>query len=584
MKKNRKGAMLPDFDESMDETQNCMPVMPRKRTPSIPKDLTLLGALKWLYESVEDTGMSKAYMKKAQPVTSFVSEKLGINERQAVLASILVAECSTSNCLTPRDIIQHIGCTPFDVIGYVKELDGLVEARLAERCSGPMSNDNTFKTRPALTLAIQENQTYSAPTFQDLDVDGLFTEIGCIFDDLENDDTPFCCQTATKRIVSLLEKNPQLPASKRILAINFASPVEFIAFVFMCCIHLNCDISEIVMNQTNLSCLIGRRDFEKFMRRLKNGKCRLLETKCIEQVSESGMAGDTYCVESSLRSEILEREIGNNMSCSMLQPQDITEHKLFFAPDDQHQMDRMRKILSQDKLDKVFGKLKDAGMRQGICICLSGGPGTGKTESVLQIARETGRPVIRFDVSAVRDKFVGESEKRCARIFDSYRDIVRQSKVTPILFLNECDQLLSKRIDNVSSSVDQMSNSVQNIILEKMEQMEGILICTTNLVSNLDPAFERRFLIKQELAKPTAQVRSKIWMSKIGGLTESDAMALSDEFDLSGGQIENVARRLVIDNALDCDDDNATPLLDRCRDFCQREKFGPLKSASRLGF
>ena len=176
-------------------------------------------------------------------------------------------------------------------------------------------------------------------------------------------------------------------------------------------------------------------------------------------------------------------------------------------------------------------------------ILLIGAPGTGKTETVYQLARQTGRDIMRVDVDKIKSCWVGESEKNIKALFDRYRNICKNSKLAPILLFNEADAVLGVRMEGASRAVDKMENSIQNIILQEMETLEGIMIATTNLTTNLDKAFERRFLYKIRFDKPSVGSRSKIWQSMLPGLSEKDAQTLASQFDLSGGEIENIARK-----------------------------------------
>ena len=83
-----------------------------------------------------------------------------------------------------------------------------------------------------------------------------------------------------------------------------------------------------------------------------------------------------------------------------------------------------------------------------------------------------------------------------------------------------------------------------------METLEGIMIATTNLTTNLDKAFERRFLYKIRFDKPSVEVRSKIWRTMLPTLSEENAQSLAAQFDLSGGEIENIARKHSVDSIL----------------------------------
>ena len=112
-----------------------------------------------------------------------------------------------------------------------------------------------------------------------------------------------------------------------------------------------------------------------------------------------------------------------------------------------------------------------------------------------------------------------------------------------------------------------MENALQNIILEEMEQLDGILIATTNLTSNMDKAFERRFLYKVEFARPSLEARQSIWQSMIPTLSIDEAYSLASEYSLSGGQIENIARKRMVDYILY--DKSAS--LDTLRTYCDSE-------------
>ncbi len=245
----------------------------------------------------------------------------------------------------------------------------------------------------------------------------------------------------------------------------------------------------------------------------------------------------------------------------------IKAKELFFNAVDQQQVDRLVDLLSVDHLPEIQQRLEQEGMRTGFACLFYGAPGTGKTETVLQLARLTGRDIVQVDIAGLRDKYVGESEKNIKAVFAHYRALCKNSDVTPILFFNEADGIINKRIDNITHSVDKMDNAMQNIILQEIENLEGILIATTNLTSNLDSAFERRFLFKIEFHKPEPDVKAKIWMSMVKGMSENDAHRLATKFDFSGGQIENIARKRTIDYILT----GRQATLEELEDFCRVE-------------
>lgn len=125
-----------------------------------------------------------------------------------------------------------------------------------------------------------------------------------------------------------------------------------------------------------------------------------------------------------------------------------------------------------------------------------------------------------------------------------------------------------------------MENSIQNIILQEMEDMDGILIATTNLTSNLDKAFERRFLYKVRFNKPSAEARSHIWTSMIPELSEAEAAKLAQDFDFSGGQIENISRKKTVRELID----GVQPTFEQILQFCSEETIGEKSERRRIGF
>ena len=114
-----------------------------------------------------------------------------------------------------------------------------------------------------------------------------------------------------------------------------------------------------------------------------------------------------------------------------------------------------------------------------------------------------------------------------------------------------------------------------------METLDGIMIATTNLQENLDPAFERRFLYKIKFEKPDAAVRAKIWQQMIPELSESDAATLAASHDLSGGQIENIARKHSINCVLH---GNEVSTLNSLLQDCACEKLNNKEQHRRVGF
>ena len=267
--------------------------------------------------------------------------------------------------------------------------------------------------------------------------------------------------------------------------------------------------------------------------------------------------------------------------------QDIIDHKsiiakrLYYNDKEKVAIDQLAALLQPARFEQVCDELVKQGFRKGFACLFHGAPGTGKTETVLQLARATGRNLMQVNISEIKSMWVGESEKNIKAIFTRYRKLVEESQIAPILLFNEADAIIGKRLENVQRSVDKMENSMQNIILEEIEKLDGILIATTNLTCNMDPAFERRFLYKIEFEKPTIAVKSAIWQTMLAGLSDADAAVLASKYDFSGGQIENIARKSVVSKIITGEDFTLNSLIGHC----DTEMLGSSnKTRNRIGY
>lgn len=265
--------------------------------------------------------------------------------------------------------------------------------------------------------------------------------------------------------------------------------------------------------------------------------------------------------------------------CNLIKHEAIVEKELYYNENEQHSISTVSEFLKVDKFKEIVARLEENKMRPGLTILLHGYPGTGKTETIYQLAKQTKRNIILVNISGIRDKFVGESEKRLKSVFETYKNSFKHFEQTPILLFNESDALIGKRI-NVNNSVDQMNNSMQNILLQELEDFKGIMMATTNLTSNLDEAFERRFLFKIKYDRPSMEAKTSIWKNKLSFLTEEDAARLANEFDISGGQIENISRKIFLDSILL----GKTYTIEDTIRYCEEELLANQHKSKKIGY
>lgn len=258
----------------------------------------------------------------------------------------------------------------------------------------------------------------------------------------------------------------------------------------------------------------------------------------------------------------------------------VASKLLFFDEKLDQQVRFFQDSLRNDNFVNMQDRLVQMALPKGISAIFYGAPGTGKTETAYQLAKATGRDIMHVDISQSKSMWFGESEKRIKEIFTRYATLCKSCELKPILLFNEADALFAKRKDGNASNLAQTENAIQNIILEEMEKLEGILIATTNLNQNLDAAFERRFLFKVKFEIPSPVAKQKIWQNKLPWLEESLAQRLATEFSFSGGEIDNVVRKIAMEEVLT----GTKPEGEQIVQFCSNEKFSNNDSRRSLGF
>jgi SpoVK/Ycf46/Vps4 family AAA+-type ATPase len=168
-----------------------------------------------------------------------------------------------------------------------------------------------------------------------------------------------------------------------------------------------------------------------------------------------------------------------------------------------------------------------------------GPPGTGKTLTAMLLGKSTGLDVYRIDLSMIVSKFIGETEKNLANVFD------QAMNHKWILFFDEADSLFGKRT-STSSSHDRYANQEVSYLLQRIEDYPGVIILATNLKSNIDEAFARRFQNMIHFPMPGTEERLRLWkslFSKNCKLDDGvDLFKTATDHVLSGGAIINVVR------------------------------------------
>ena len=199
-----------------------------------------------------------------------------------------------------------------------------------------------------------------------------------------------------------------------------------------------------------------------------------------------------------------------------------------------HQLVRWARVRDQVT---ARGPLRDKG--SGLAALFTGSPGTGKTLAANVIAEELSIDLFQVDLSAIVDKYIGETEKNLEKVFQS------AEALDVVLFFDEADALFGSRSE-VRDSRDRYANQEVAYLLQRMENFDGITILATNLRGNLDQAFSRRMSFIVHFPDPDAATRRRLWRSHLGQLRALDPADpvdldfLAESVELAGGDIRNI--------------------------------------------
>lgn len=511
------------------------------------KPSNILEALVKIVENADRSRLSDDFFKENQDTITYASKRLKLTPKQIVFLSIFIDKNDEQN-ITLSQIAEYLGIRPMQLLCMSNEIEGLVKRQYIKIIKGNKSDYYRVPKEVVNTLTKNKAYRYQSPQAKDLAT--FFDLFKKLYKEKENSELDY--NSFLERTNDLLSC---IPHSSLVRGLKKYKLNEDRAFLFIYMAYLLVEDSNEDIRFYEIENLYDDDEIPGWCKsELRNRTSRLFECKLIENTFEDGVGrSDAFKLTEKAKFEMLAdlnlQESGKS-DAGLIKYDSFPDKKLFYNPGTVDKIKELQKILMPRSFSKIQERLKETGMRPGFCCLFYGSPGTGKTETVYQLARQTQRHIMQVDVDKIKSCWVGESEKNIKALFDRYRVICKNSTNLPILLFNEADAVLGVRLEGASKAVDKMENSLQNIILQEMETFEGIMIATTNLTNNLDKAFERRFLYKIKYERPKEETRVKIWQSMMTGLKSKDAQILAKDFELSGGEIENIVRKHTVNSIL----------------------------------
>lgn len=566
-------------------TQETTKRATKRRDAAQQKELTLLDAVEQIAEQAKNSALSEAFFKKAARPINYIVERLQISDKQAVILALLTNFYDEWNTLS--ELTEYLGCKRLHLLRYTPELDILRKNRYIRIRTSNNSRPAPFKgegcriTKNALH-AIQYNESFTPPTYSGLTITEFFHRLNDLVEQRKHEELEYA--HFTEEVMDLIHANRTLPFVGKLKSLNISD--EDTILLLWCCDMLVSENDAVIVFGDFEHLYEGAHDIWRMQKSaLRKQWSPLFERGLLQPINNEGLGNpETYELTSYAREDLLEglnlppKQKGGNQH--LIPHSSIVAKELFYNPQEKRSLSQLQSLLEPERFEQICARLEEKGLRRGFACLFYGAPGTGKTETVLQLARKTGRDLMQVNVAEIKSMWVGESEKNIKALFDRYRKMVKESELAPILFFNEADAIINKRSEHAERSVDKMENSMQNIILQEIENLEGILIATTNLMKNMDSAFERRFLYKIEFERPSEEAKRAIWRSMLPSLSEVDATTLAAKYDFSGGQIENIVRKQSIEEILT----GATTDIHRLLEFCNEELLDKSQPRRKVGF
>lgn len=525
--------------------------------------------------------VTPATCKKAEPELRYLRKTFGMTTMQVLILTAIIQK-SARYRIDGDDIASFLGMEYLKFLTHDSDLEYLKKKGYIR-----MDKELHINVPKEVMRALKGNKPVEPEPTTGLTTGKILTRMKKLL--AIRDDDEMDSEELDDEVLALFDENPDTSIAKTFkkymgdLSKLFFTENIFL-YVLICRYWFDDDD---MVGWHNVDDYLDEDDLDDLRTDSKTERLYLQRKKIIEFTGYDGMlTKDYFKIKDEIKEEIfadvggMRKEAPKVSASRKLEASSIGPKELFYNMDEGRQVAQLKELMSESRFGEIREKMKAKGLRTGFTCLFYGSPGTGKTETVYQIARECGRDLFIVDVSQVKSCWVGESEKNIKDVFDKYRQAVCAEGPVPILLFNEADAIFGIRQEGAERAVDKMENSIQNIILQEMEDLDGILIATTNLTTNLDKAFERRFLYKIRFDKPSLEAKTSIWRSMIPSLSEAEAVQLATDFDFSGGQIENIARKREVQSIIGL----CEPGFAQVREFCTEEIIGNESTRRRIGF
>ena len=549
--------------------------------------LNIISALERVFLQAKDSKLERNSFKSVDEEIAFINSYFRTNDLESILIT-LVINIENLESVRLKNLAKYVGLNNLNFLPFTKYLVTLHKRNILHSDGSVFRLNEEYAIDYKLIPFFSNNETIPEELLMSSVKEKTFHEFLSEIDELsERKDKGQLNEIYFGRqlrdIITKYEDFKLVAYAKK----NLSKIDQFVFFDTILDAISGCNNDfNTALQSTVDDCTFRKRDTFEYVQSFLLGKTRLNKLKLVEKdnaifsnrhyIRLTSTALSMLSEWEGIHIEIKE-EIKNE---KLLYPEQIKKNKLIYNSSELEAISRIDEVLTEKAFQKLKSNLIANNLPEGITCLLYGEPGTGKTATVYELARKHKRAVFKVEISETKSMWYGESQKLVKKIFTDYEEAKEKEKRCPILLFNEADAIIGKRKVGSHSNTSETDNAIQNILLEELENFKGILFATSNLVANLDDAFERRFLFKVKYARPSLDNAAAIWKLKLPKLTTEQSKELAITFPFSGGEMDNVVRKVVMEEIIK----GSTPPFQQIINFCSQEKWNASNLTSKIGY
>ena len=347
---------------------------------------------------------------EAEEAFDYVAKKLNLTYPQVLALALTVNFCSDQR-IDMTDYCSHLHCTSLRFLPYMKELDVLADRGFI--ICNRSNNRPTYRVPYYVLEALNDNRNISDGDMKGLDGQELFAQFDDLFDMMSNQELTL--RGAVNKVQALLESNPTLDFCQFVNTFNLCDE-DLLLLVFFAHAFVNNHDDRVSMMDIRVV-FKDRHIAKNIGNQLGRDAHELQKQHLVEFCNDDGFANRNFyhltlsakkAMLSDLGIELKDDEVQRQ---GLMKYEDIVKKPLYYDENTSLQVNELKSLLSEENYQDIRSRLKERGFRCGFACLFYGAPGTGKTETVLQLARKTGRDIMQVNVTEIRSKWVGDSEK-----------------------------------------------------------------------------------------------------------------------------------------------------------------------------